>query len=348
MKKIIIIIISVLVVSIIIMHSLQSRLEADLPITTLATHVNTKELVPVSNTSLVDSLTQVIPKAKKLLKSKGSHLVTLPSLASAINIATGPAGLAMSAASIVIEYQFDKINSKLDTLSVQLNEISDFQNREFKSRIVSLHIKVKDTAKFSNEILNNEDVRLRKLSVLEALQSECTQLLQQINITIEEEITQNTVADFEAYSALTNDFHILTEQQQGLIAILNIISELTYLFDLGDVSYEMCYSIFETYYEQAVAVRTTLATWHQQHITDFGIDLENNRFDKRGLAAILSKVPGIFNDDWNYESLTQTLSEQIINQTALQPFSKLELTNSTHEELQIIIQDGAYYYQPAM
>lgn len=350
MKKIIIIAVSIFTVltvgTTVIFNSFQSVSPLSLTVSALDTPIATKDLTPVTNPSILESLTKLIPQVKKLLKSDDPHTVTLPSLVKAFALASGPVGMVATTAMIVIEHQLTEINTKLDTITEQLNKISDFQDREFKSRILSLQTKVKDTAKFSDEILDNDDVRLRKLTVLEALESEGTQLLQQINLTIAEEIAKNPTPDFEAYSLLTNDFHTLTEQQNSLIVILDIMSELTFLFEGGAVSPEMCYSIFETYYNQSIATRTALATWHQQQITTFGIDFENGRFDKQGLAALISKIPGIFHDDWNYADLTETLSEQIQKQTAAQPFSTLELKSTLAEDLTIIIQDGGYYYQP--
>ncbi len=350
MKKIILIAASIFTALTIgttaIFNSLQSVSPLSLTVSALDTPIDTNDLTPVTKPSILASLAKLIPQAKKLLNSEGSHTVMLPSMVKALALAGGPVGIAATVAMIAIEHQITEINNKLDTINEQLNKISDFQDREFKSRILSLHTKVRDIAKFSEEILDNDDVRLRKLAVLETLESEGTQLLQQINLTIDEELAKNPTPDFEAYSLLTNDFHTLAEQQNSLIATLDIMSELTYLFERGAVSSEMCYSIFETYYNQSVTTRTALATWHQQQITTFGIDFENGRFDKQGLAALISKIPGIFHDDWNYEELTETLSEQIQKQTALQPFSTLEPKNTLDEDVTIIIQDGGYYYQP--
>lgn len=86
---------------------------------------------------------------------------------------------------VVGQYYMSEINSKIEALSKSINKISDFQEREFKSRILSLIALVGKISNFSSEILESDDLRNRKLHTLDDLEREGTQLLQQVNLTDE-------------------------------------------------------------------------------------------------------------------------------------------------------------------
>jgi hypothetical protein len=65
-----------------------------------------------------------------------------------------------------------------------INKISDFQDREFKSRIMSLIARTEKYSAFSSEIIENNELRLRTLGTLESLEGDATELLGQVNIEI--------------------------------------------------------------------------------------------------------------------------------------------------------------------
>lgn len=69
-------------------------------------------------------------------------------------------------------------------ISDGISHIQDFQDNEYRSRVFSLVAHVKKIADFEAEILENEVLRLSKISQLDSLEEECTQLLGQANLTL--------------------------------------------------------------------------------------------------------------------------------------------------------------------
>lgn len=106
----------------------------------------------------------------------------------------------MNVASLVVgQYYMAEVNAKLETLNHGISKIGEFQEREFKSRIMSLLPRVAKITKFSSEILASEELRTRKLQQLDSLEGEATQLLQQVNLAINELSRKNSEISYQRY-----------------------------------------------------------------------------------------------------------------------------------------------------
>lgn len=68
-----------------------------------------------------------------------------------------------------------EISSKLETMTKSIDKISDFQDWEFKSRILSVITLVGEISQFSSEIIENDEQRQRKLTALENLKATATE-----------------------------------------------------------------------------------------------------------------------------------------------------------------------------
>ncbi|HGJ6010405.1 TPA: topoisomerase IV, partial [Streptococcus pneumoniae] len=117
-----------------------------------------------------------------------------------------------------------EVNDKLQTMNKSISEIGDFQQREFKSKIFSLITRVGKISKFSSDILENDELRNRMLHSLDSIEGEVTQLLQQVNITIDDLSTHNKQIDFKTYSEKINEFNKLVTYQEVLVSLLEEIS----------------------------------------------------------------------------------------------------------------------------
>ncbi len=102
----------------------------------------------------------------------------------ATTIANGVANVMNVGSLVVGQYYMTEISAKLETMSKNIDKISDFQDKEFKSRILSVIALVSEVTDFSTEIIENDEQRQRKLTVLENLKGTSTELLGQVNITI--------------------------------------------------------------------------------------------------------------------------------------------------------------------
>ena len=146
-------------------------------------------------------------------------------ISKATKVANGVANVMNVGSLVVGQYYMSEINSKIEALSKSVNKISDFQEREFKSRILSLIALVGEISNFSSEILERNDLQNRKLHALDDLKKEGTQLLQQVNLSIDDIIKKNQKPDYREYQEKVDDFKLLLEYQQILMTVLEEISK---------------------------------------------------------------------------------------------------------------------------
>lgn len=308
-----------------------------------------KAIIPggatLAKSKQMDGAVRGIYQGAKGIKGQANLIKVDPSkISKATTVANGVTNI-MSVGSLVVgQYYMTEINSKLETMNKNIEKISDFQNREFKSRILSLIALVGKVSNFSSEIIESDDLRNRKSQTLDDLEREGTQLLQQVNLTIDEIIKENQIPDYREYQEKVEDFKILLEYQQILLTFLEEISKLTYLLGKGESSSEMCYSIFNIYLEQSNKIRAILETWHNNQVELLGIDIDKNRINKTGIGKILTAIPGIIDDNWNYKSLKDGLGNEINAQKTENQLMGNKPEDLYDNDIQIIIKEGKYYY----
>jgi hypothetical protein len=266
--------------------------------------------------------------------------VDMTKVTKATTLANGVANVMNVGSLVVGQYYMTEINAKLEKMNDIINKINDFQNRERKSRIISLIALVEKYSGFSSEIIENDELRLRTLGILENLEGNAAELLGQVNIEITDISKENPKPSYQEYQDKTDDFSVLVEYQNVLVAVLGEISELTHLLGKGSISNEMRYSTFNKFLEQSVIARNALEQWHSKQIEALKIDVDKNRKLKNRFAAL----PGIVNESWKYQSLTQGLAEKINNQSKTTPISSNKQKDFFEADVEIIIRDGKYYY----
>ena len=244
---------------------------------------------------------------------------------------------------IVGQYYMSEINTKLETMSKTINKINDFQNREFKSRIVSLIPLIGEVSEFSVEIMENNETRSIKLSALEDLKAKATELLSQVNITISELIKSNTTPDYKEYQNIVDEFNILVEHQNILITALEKISELTYLLGKGSQISDMCYSVFNKFLEQSLQTRTSLEQWHRNQVKSLSIDLDKKRISKSGVEGFFAAIPAIIIDDLKYKQMEDGLIQKITTQSKSTAITPTGIADVYDKDVEIIVKDGKYY-----
>lgn len=251
----------------------------------------------------------------------------------------------MNVGSLVVgQYYMSEINSKLETMTKSIDKIGDFQVREFKSRILSVITLVGEISQFSSEIMENEEQRNLKLAALENLKATATELLGQVNITISD-ITQKTPnPDYKEYQSKVDDFQKLVGYKNLLITVLEEISKLTYLLGKGSISTERSYSSFNKYLELSVQTSTLLGQWHDRQVKALRINLEKERITKAGFKAVVSAIPGLFDDKFKYKELCPSFINEISTQAKNIPKSQAKPKQVYDDDVEIIIKDGKYYY----
>lgn len=270
--------------------------------------------------------------------------VDMTKVTKATTVANGVANVMNVGSLIVGQYYMSEIGSKLETMTKSIDKLGDFQDREFKSRILSVITLVGEISQFSSEIMENDEQINLKLAALENLKATATELLGQVNITISD-ITQKTPnPDYKEYQSTVDDFQKLVGYQNALLTVLEEISKLTYLLGKGSISTERSYSSFNKYLELSVQTRTLLGQWHDRHVKALRIDLEKERITKTGFQAVVSAIPGLFDDKFKYNELSQSLVNEISTQAKNIPESPAEPKQVYDDDVEIIMKDGKYYY----
>lgn len=251
----------------------------------------------------------------------------------------------MNISSMVVgQYYMAQIDTKMAEMQEGIDKIYDFQQTEFKSRIMALIGKVGNISKFNIEIIENDELRKRSLDDLNRYRDDAVELLQQVNLTIENIVSKGHNSEFNKYQESIDEIDRLIIFQQYLLSILEEIGRLIYLLNKGIVSSDHCYSLYNIYIEQSTNARNLLNQWHDESIKTFALDLDNKRYAKQGLEGLLFEFPGMIFNDWKYNEIPDSVITQIYKQLD----NSLEIKNTTEnlleKETKIISKDGKYYY----
>ncbi len=225
-------------------------------------------------------------------------------------------------------------------------QVTDFQKREFKSRNLSLIERVGKISQFNAEIIENEELRIRKLQTLEDLEGICSELLQQVNLTITEITESNSKSDFDNYKKTVCELGTLLKYQEVLLTVFGKISDLTYLLNKGVASVENSYSLYESNKKRSMNIRNILVGWHSNQTKALNIDINQKRKSKEGFDAVLADIPAIFDEKWKYTELADDFVQKITAQSQSE-ISLLPEPEAIYEkDVQVIIKQGRYYYLP--
>lgn len=251
----------------------------------------------------------------------------------------------MNISSMVVgQYYMAQIDTKMAEMQEGIDKIYDFQQTEFKARIIALIGKVGNISKFNIEIIENDELRKRSLDDLNRYRDDAVELLQQVNLTIENIVSKGHNNEFDKYKESIEEVDKLISFQQYLLSILEEIGRLIYLLNKGAISSEHCYSLYNIYIEQSTDARNLLNQWHDESIKTFALDLDNKRYAKQGWEGLLFEIPGMIVNDWKYNEIPDFVITQIYKQLD----NSLEIKNTTEnlleKETKIISKDGKYYY----
>ena len=262
-------------------------------------------------------------------------------------IVSNVASSAMGVASMIVgQYYMEQINNQLGDISDGISKISDFQNNEYRSRVFSLVAHIKNIADFQVEILENDELRLSKISQLDSLEEECTRLLGQANLTLVDCMQKNDL-NYTAYEKEVIEAHNWYAYQKALTDVLYRISELKYTLHMGAVSREHCSAMLPPYTNQVAETQMLLTEWHQQNAERLQINTAETRRKRDGLDGVIHFVPGLFNDNLNFRSIEAGTAEMIQTQSEGKQVKYEQDTSALYsEDVQLIINDDKIYYFP--
>ncbi len=263
------------------------------------------------------------------------------------SIAANTVAATMGVASMVVgQYYMTQINAELSVISDGISQIQNFQDNEYRSRVFSLVAHVKKIADFQIEILENEELRLSKISQLDSLEEECTQLLGQANLTLVGFTKKNSL-DYEEYeNALVNAQNWFMHQKY-LLDVLYKISDLIYTLHLGAVSREQCIALLPIYTKQVSDTQDRLTAWHSCAVERLGIEIEENRRKRAGFDRAIHYIPGLFNDNLNFRGMEKRTANMITEQkNGHENVHQMNTSELYSEDVQLISRDGKLYYLP--
>lgn len=306
----------------------------------------------------------VIPNGAKLADSKSMHgavrgfyrgadgirghaNLVAQQAANGTEIVSNAVSSAMNVGSMIVgQYYMAQIKSELEAIGDEIGKISDFQNNEFRSRVFSLVAHAKTIADFQIEILENDELRQSKISQLDSLEEECTKLLGQANLTLVD-FTKKNDLDFETYEKQLRVAQQWYMYQKTLMEVLYRISDLRFTLHLGRVSRNQCNALIPTYANQVEETQKQLTKWHDKTIERLKIDTSEIRRKRDGFDGIVHFLPGLFNDEFNFKSISTTTVEMIHTQSEGHAGSHTRKVSDLYsEDVQLIVKDNVVYFLP--
>lgn len=254
----------------------------------------------------------------------------------------------MGVASMVVgQYYMTQINAELSEINKGIEKIANFQDNEYKSKVLALLAQIRKILSFKVETLENEELRISELNKLNNLEHECIELLGQANITISD-YTKIRNLNYEGYEKELSSVHNWYIYQQILLDVLYKISDLRYTLHLGNVSIQQCGALLNTYKKQVEDTQMKLSNWHEDNIKRLGIDTVEIRRKKDGIYKALCYIPGLFNDDFNYRDISRSTVDMITTQksTYLDGLHKSCKADLYNKDVRLISKDGKLYYLP--
>ena len=256
------------------------------------------------------------------------------------------AAAAMGVASMVVgQYYMTQINAELGEINDGISKISDFQDNEYRSRVFSLIAHVKKISDFQVEILTNDELRLSKITQLDGLEEECTQLLGHANLTIAD-YAKKSDYEFNDYEKGLKKAHDWYLYQQSLLDILYKISDLRYALHLGNVSREQCSALLPIYSNQVAETQDRLTAWHKKNKENLDIDIDGIRRRRDGFDKMIHFIPGLIKDEHNFRELEENTVNMIRNQVSGNSREYQNQSELYQEDVQLISKNGKIYYLP--
>lgn len=264
-----------------------------------------------------------------------------------MEVVTNSSAAIMGVASMVVgQYYMAQIHTELEGIGENISQILDFQENEYKSRVFSLITHVRRIAEFQVEILENNELRLSKISQLDSLEEECTKLLGQTNLTLEK-YTEEKDSDYGKYEKKLKKAHHWYLYQKSLLSILYRISELRYTLHLGAVSREQCTALLPTYTKQVESIQGRLTNWHQKTMERLKIDPQKIRRKREGFDLAIHSIPGVFNHSLRFKSINKNTVSMITEQASgYETGYHRDMTDLYAEDVQLIATNGKIYYLP--
>ena len=309
-----------------------------------------------------------------------AHAILTPAqveIAKGAKAAAAVSGAMQVAAMVVGQYYMAEINGQLDSMKETLNDVKDFQVREFKGTVRALIVNISQLSKFSTAYVENAELDRLKLMECANFRAEVTKLLEQVNLAIENIVNQDKGMPFEKYEKLINKLSINLFYQETLLKLLEELSKLDMVFSQGAATEDSCYYVYDHYLNNCNRLGEKISNWHQNKIKSFRIDKKRNRREQEGPLKVVAdvakeldknahiaagvgliggaigaatgfgigKAAGELNKGIRYIGIRKYTINQISEQEKISYQASKQLSvNNYGENIELLLEDGKAYY----
>ena len=292
------------------------------------------ELLPPEGKEAIDAIICSVTNMKNLIVNKVKPLL--------LSIVGGPtddqstasiAGLMVGSANLMITlFGLKSISTQIQRIQNSIDEIAEFQDSEFRGKIMALLTQVNKYSTYSPEILKNSQLLNQETMQLENREHSCIELLAQTIITITKEL-KNSHDDYDSYAAMFKKLELWLKYHTALMNVLYEICRLHNLFNQKSVSSDYSYKNFIEYRNKSEAMFDSVTDFHESARNKYDIDLlHGNRKNDSFFSFFSSR------DDVPEEDI-----EMIRGQ--LNGFANIpEIDKNVDRNANIIILEGKMYY----
>lgn len=239
---------------------------------------------------------------------------------------------------IVGQYYMNEINNKLEELKGNIQNISDFLDSAYQSRLNKIISKIQEIIENRQEILNNDYSRNKRYDEILRLEDTCVELLGQANDLIKRNILNKDI-DYKKYEKTIKEISKWFSRQQILQRLLLEIGNLRYVLAYGNETSKLSHTQYNNYLLQTNTTNEALENWHNSIGNKLGIDTKELR---RNGKLVKKYTIGLINENWGYSKIDNKIGKTIAEQTNIM---KLKFYNNQKQDEIIKIQkyNGEYY-----
>ena len=250
----------------------------------------------------------------------------------------------MNAASMVVgQYYMSEINDKLEDIKNSIDNISNFQDSEYLSKLLHTCSKINEITENQNDILSNEEARKNAYSDIKDIETKCAELLGQANIQIGKNINDSEL-NAKQYFEKVKTIEEWYKRQQVTQELLLKIGDLRFTLANGSEKSNLSHKQFNNYLDTTNKVNNQLELWHNNYINKLGIDVDKHR-KKGSLFKVREKTIGLIKEDWNYNKVEDSTIKQISSQIEPKKYNKL-ISDKKDDVILIQKYKGNYYNVP--
>lgn len=245
---------------------------------------------------------------------------------------------------IVGQYYMTEISNKLNSVQNGIDKISNFQDNDYKGRVLQVITDTLDTSEFQCEIIECEDVRKVKLNSLEIDKKECKRLIGHANESIKTLLKINS-KDYQSYINNMKEIEKWYKYQQMMLQVLEQMALLDYTLNVRKVSKEQAYRGFYKYYNMSKEINKQIKIWHEYQQDKLHIKLDENMRKKEGFSGFISSL-ALWDENRGYKKMEDTtvkLIDMQMNDYGGFVEDKRDLYN---ENIKLIKKGDKYYYIP--